>query len=128
MATLVYPAFLWLNAQPSASVLFLVVGAMSICLVFQTVAMLTMLPEMFPKHVRASGMSLVYSVGVSVFGGFAPFISSWLVNATGSKLAPAWYLLAATLVSLLGLLWLKDHTGIDIDQAEVEVEAANAIA
>ena len=75
-----------------------------------------MLPEMFPKQVRASGMSLVYSVGVALFGGFSPFISTWLLNATGSRLAPAWYLLAMTLVSLLGLLWLKDYTGQDIDR------------
>jgi hypothetical protein len=82
-----------------------------------------MLPEMCPKRVRASGMSLVYSVGVALFGGFAPFISTWLVNATGSKLAPAWYLVAMTLVSLLGLLWLRDHTGRDIDAANAHAPA-----
>jgi len=65
--------------------------------------------------VRATGMSLVYSVGVAVFGGFSPFISTWLLNATGNKLAPAWYLLGMTLVSLVGLYGLKDHTGQDID-------------
>lgn len=122
MALLIYPGFLWLTSSPTPAVLFIVVGALSIGLVFQSVPTLTMLPEMFPKHVRASGMSLVYSVGVSLFGGFSPFISSWLVNSTGSKLAPAWYLLAATLLSLLGLRWLKDQTGVDIDK----VDASNA--
>ena len=62
-------------------------------------------------------MSLVYSVGVALFGGFSPFVSTWLVGASGNKLAPAWYLLGMTLVSLLGLLWLKDFTGRDIDDA-----------
>jgi hypothetical protein len=62
-------------------------------------------------------MSLVYSVGVALFGGFSPFISTWLLAVTGNRLAPAWYLLAMTLVSLLGLLWLKDFTGKDIDAA-----------
>jgi MHS family proline/betaine transporter-like MFS transporter len=77
-----------------------------------------MLPEMFPKAVRASGMSLVYSVGVALFGGFAPFISTWLLDATGSKLAPAWYLVVDDRWSrLLGLIWLRDHTGRDIDAA-----------
>jgi MFS family permease len=103
--------------SPTPAVLFTVVGLLSIALVVQTVPAITMLPEMFPKHVRASGMSLVYSVGVSVFGGFSPFVSTWLVNATGSKLAPAWYLFAMTLVSFIGLLWLKDFTGKDIDDA-----------
>ncbi|MGO4393300.1 MFS transporter [Variovorax sp. M-6] len=117
LVLLIYPGFLWLNLSPTPAVLFIVVGALSITLVIQTVPGITMLPEMFPKHVRASGMSLVYSVGVALFGGFSPFISTWLLNATGNKLAPAWYLLAMTLVSLLGLVWLKDFTGEDIDAA-----------
>ena len=120
---LIYPGFLWLNHSPTPAVLFTVVGVLSALLVVQTVPGITMLPEMFPKHVRASGMSLVYSVGVALFGGFSPFISAWLLNATGNKLAPAWYLLAMTLVSLLGLLWLRDFTGKDIDAAGAHARA-----
>jgi MHS family proline/betaine transporter-like MFS transporter len=123
LAILIYPAFLWLNASPTPTVLFVVLAALSVGLVAQTVPGITMLPEMFPKAVRASGMSLVYSVGVALFGGFAPFVSTWLVNATGSKLAPAWYLVVMTVVSLLGLLWLRDHTGRDIDAANAHAPA-----
>jgi len=123
LAVLIYPGFLWLNHSPTPAVLFTVVGVLSALLVVQTVPGITMLPEMFPKHVRASGMSLVYSVGVALFGGFSPFISAWLLNATGNKLAPAWYLLAMTLVSLLGLLWLRDYTGKDIDSAGAHARA-----
>ena len=115
LAVLIYPGFLWLNASPTPAVLYTVVGLLSITLVIQTVPGITMLPEMFPKRVRASGMSLVYSVGVALFGGFSPFISAWLVESTGSKLAPAWYLFALTVISLIGLRWLADHTGRDID-------------
>lgn len=123
MAALIYPSFLWLNASPTPAVLFIVVGVLSITLVIQTVPGITMLPEMFPKHVRASGMSLVYSVAVALFGGFSPFISAWLLNTTGSKLAPAWYLLVVALVSLLGLLWLTDFTGRDIDAPDAHKRA-----
>ncbi|WP_256330044.1 MFS transporter [Variovorax sp. YR216] len=118
LALLIYPGFLWLNASPTPTALYTVVGLLSITLVMQTVPGITMLPEMFPKHVRATGMSLVYSVGVALFGGFSPFISTWLLNATGNKLAPAWYLLTVSMVSLLGLLWMRDFTGKDIDAAD----------
>jgi MFS family permease len=123
---LIYPGFVWLNRSPTAGVLFTVVGVLSVLLVVQSVPGITMLPEMFPKHVRASGMSLVYSVGVALFGGFSPFISTWLVNATGSKLAPAWYLLVMSAISLLSLIWLRDYTGQDIDArgAHARVKAA----
>jgi MFS transporter, MHS family, proline/betaine transporter len=124
LAVLIYPGFLWLNASPTPTVLFVVLGVFRFGLVVQTVPGITMLPEMFPKAVRASGMSLVYSVGVALFGGFAPFISTWLLNATGSKLAPAWYLVAMTVVSLIGLLWLRDHTGRDIDAAGAHAASA----
>lgn len=124
MVLLIYPAYLWLTSAPSALVLYLVVSVLSIGLVVQTVPGITMLPEMFPKHVRASGMSLVYSVGVALFGGFSPFISTWLVNATGSKLAPAWYLLVMTALSLAGLRWLKDFTGKDIDAPAAHIARA----
>ena len=90
---MIYPGFLWLNVSPTPAVLFTVVGLLSIALVVQTVPGITMLPEMFPKHVRASGMSLVYSVGVALFGGFSPFISTWLVERhrqqAGAGLVPA---------------------------------------
>ena len=64
-------------------------------------------------------------MGVALFVGFSPFISAWLLNATGSKLAPAWYLLVAALVSLLGLLWLKDFTGQDIDAADAHLHSSS---
>lgn len=110
-----YPAFVWLNDAPSAARLFLIMGLLGAVLVVQTVPGITILPEMFPKHVRASGMSFVYSVGVALFGGFSPLIVTWMVNETGSKLAPAWYLIGMAIVSLLGLSLFTDQTGRAID-------------
>jgi len=124
LVVMIYPGFWWLNVSPTPAVLYTVVGLLSITLVIQSVPGITMLPEMFPKAVRASGMSIVYSVGVALFGGFSPFISAWLLNATGNKLAPAWYLLVMTVISLIGLYWLKDHTGQELDDAPALVSAA----
>ncbi|MCA3842181.1 MAG: hypothetical protein IOC31_35025, partial [Burkholderia sp.] len=92
---------------------------LTVVLAIQAVPSITILPEMFPESVRATGMSLVYSVGVAIFGGFAPFISTWLVNASGNKVAPAWYLIVVALVSMAGLPYLRDRTGETIDAPAV---------
>jgi hypothetical protein len=59
--------------------------------------------EAFPKHRRAAALSVIYAVGVVVFGGFSPLIVAWLIDLTGNPMTPAWYLLAATCVTLVGL-------------------------
>ena len=57
--------------------------------------------EMFTTNVRFTGHAIAYNVGYSVFGGTTPFVAALLVAVTGSALAPAYYLMA---ISLLGLV------------------------
>jgi len=59
--------------------------------------------EAFPRHRRAAGLAVIYSFGVVLFGGFAPFIVTWLIHLTGSPMMPAWYLMAANGISLFAL-------------------------
>lgn len=68
-----------------------------------------MMMEALPRHHRSTGMSIMYSVGVTVFGGFAPLIVTWLIGATGSRMAPAGYLFCAAGVSFIALLLFPSH-------------------
>lgn len=111
MLLLVYPAFVILGAHPSVTTLCVVSSLLAILVTGQIIPVLVMIPEMFPKAVRATGIALTYVVSASIFGGFSPFIASLLVAKTGSPLAPAWYVAAACAVSLLPVIWLKDRTG-----------------
>jgi len=38
-----------------------------------------------------------------LFGGLAPFFNTWLVEATGNKAAPAYYVLFAAAVGIIGM-------------------------
>ena len=60
----------------------------------------TFLCELFPTRVRFSGFALSFNAANALFGGTAPLIATWLIGATGSKLAPAFFLVAAALVTL----------------------------
>jgi len=44
---------------------------------------------------------------VAVFGGFAPFFAQSLIDLTGSKLAPSYYVIATALISLAALIVLR---------------------
>ena len=68
--------------------------------------------EIFPTHLRSTWMSAGYTLAVAVFGGFAPFMATWLIGATGSPLAPTYlYLMPAALISTIVVLRLKETSG-----------------
>ena len=62
-----------------------------------------MMLEAFPRRHRAAGTSIIYALGVTIFGGSAPLIVAWLVHRTHDPMIPAWYLLAAIAISLFAL-------------------------
>ncbi|AFM18443.1 sugar phosphate permease [Mycolicibacterium chubuense NBB4] len=64
--------------------------------------------ELFATRVRSSGYSIGYNVSVAVFGGTAPYVATWLVSRTGDDLAPAYYVIAAAVVTLATVLTMRE--------------------
>ena len=64
--------------------------------------------EIFPTKVRSTWMSTGYSLAVAIFGGFAPYIATWLIEKTGSPVAPTYYLIAAAIVSTAVIFSLRE--------------------
>jgi MFS transporter, MHS family, proline/betaine transporter len=64
--------------------------------------------EIFPTRGRSTWMSSSYALAVAIFGGFAPFIAQWLIDQTGSKMAPTAYVMAAAAVSLVVITRLRE--------------------
>ena len=104
MACLAYPLFAWLSVAPTHEKLLLVQLALGVLTALYVGALPALMAELFPIRMRATGLSVSYSVAVAAFGGFAPFINVWLIEATGSAVAPSYYLVAAAIISLLSLL------------------------
>ena len=65
-----------------------------------------MMTELFPPEVRLTGIGIGYNVTLALFGGTAPLISTWLISATGTTIAPAFYLMVAAAISLVGAFGL----------------------
>lgn len=69
------------------------------------------LTELFPTRVRYSGFAFSFNTANAMFGGTAPFIATWLISATGSKAAPAWFLVAAAVVALIAMVSSRETAG-----------------
>lgn len=105
-----YPAYSWLTSEPSIA--RLLIAQLSIC-VFVSVyfgVFSTVIAELFPANVRSLGMSLAYNIAVMIFGGFAQFIVTWLIRATGSPMAPAYYVMFGVAVGLVAAFFIRDRT------------------
>jgi MHS family proline/betaine transporter-like MFS transporter len=70
----------------------------------------TLLCTLFPTSVRYTALSVGYNGAVMVFGGFAPFICTFLVRETGLAIAPSFYVTACAVISLCVLAWPRTRT------------------
>ena len=64
-----------------------------------------LLAEMFPPRVRYSSMSIPYHIGTGYFGGFLPFIASYIVARTGDPFSGLWYTWVVVAVALVVAIW-----------------------
>ena len=99
----IVPAFDYLVAHPTLESLVLVQAVIGVLFAAYVGPVSAAMSDLFPSRVRGTGLSISYSCGVAIFGGFAPFISAWLIGATGAKTAPAFYVLFGTVVSLVAM-------------------------
>ena len=76
-------------------------------------------PAMFPAHVRYAGMAISYNVATAAFGGTAASVNDALVGATGSRLMPAFYLMAAMIIGMIALIKVPETAGVSIRGREV---------
>src|SRR5476651_107550 len=111
LLVLIYPLFTWLVGHPTFGTLLVVQAVLGVLMTGYFAALPGLLSEMFPVATRTTGMSLAYNIAVTVFGGFGPFIITWLIASTGSKAAPSFYLIFAAVVSLVALMAARKRLG-----------------
>lgn len=106
-ALLSYPLFMLmqLGSLLAAVLAHVTLGVLLAIFLSTTIAALT---ELFPTRVRYGGFSIGYNVSVAIFGGAAPFLATFLISVTGNPLAPAFYLIAGAVATLLVLLTLTE--------------------
>ncbi|WP_406625365.1 MFS transporter [Acidovorax sp. SDU_ACID1] len=100
-------------------------GPMVVAVLFALIFLATMvygplgalLVELFPVHIRYSGVSLALQLGNGWIGGFAPFVATAVVIATGNIFGGLWYTVAfAGLTAVIGAFLLPETRNRDLRQ------------
>ncbi|HEX7935647.1 MAG TPA: MFS transporter [Paraburkholderia sp.] len=115
LIVLLYPAFWMMTHFPSLPVVLASLIVLMFCYTMGSAPAYALMPENFPKHLRAGYMSSAYAIAVSAFGGTAQLVAAWLIRATGSKMAPAWYMIACVLISLIAVSMFEETGGNALD-------------
>jgi MFS family permease len=104
---LLYPALQLIISSGSPLVLVMTMAGLMAFHAASGAAGIVMIPIIFPAVVRTSGLSIAYALGVTIFGGTAQIVFTWIIGATGDKLSWVWYIVALSLVSFLATLAIR---------------------
>ncbi|MFT4469669.1 MFS transporter [Arthrobacter sulfonylureivorans] len=78
--------------------------------------------EMFPAHVRYSGVSIGYAIGAILGGAFAPLIAEVLLGATGTTISIGIYIMVLCVISLVAVSVVKETKGKNLRVEEAHQE------
>jgi MHS family proline/betaine transporter-like MFS transporter len=109
---LVYPSFAFLVAAPGFAVILGVMFLIGVLKAGYFAPLPAMMSELFPVTNRATGLAVSYNIAVMLFGGTTPLVIVWLVDVTGSKLAPTFYLMFLAVLSLFCVVFARRRLGI----------------
>ena len=118
-----YPALTLLASAPSFSMMLSVLLWLSFLYGLYNGAMIPALTEIMPAEVRVAGFSLAYSLATAVFGGFTPVMSTALIEYTGDKASPGYWMSFAAVCALLATLYLYRRRAVSL-QNTVKSEGA----
>ena len=107
-ALVTVPAFGLLVSHPTQGTLLAVTTFLAALTAISGAASLVAIPELLPRGIRATGLSIAYAIGVALFGGTTQFIVTWLLEATGNPAAPAWYVAATSVITAIAMLMLPE--------------------
>ena len=104
---LLYPALQLVVTSGSPVMLVVVAAGLMSLHAMSGGAGIVLIPLIFPSAVRTSGLSIAYALGVTIFGGTAQLVFTWIIATTGDKLSWIWYIIAMSIISFLATLAIR---------------------
>jgi MFS transporter, MHS family, citrate/tricarballylate:H+ symporter len=106
-----YPALAWLVDGPTFGKMLAVELLFSMYFGVYNGTMVAALSEEVPAHVRTTCFSLAFALAAALFGTVTPLVSTWLIDHTGNRSAPAFWLMSAAAASLVAAFLVYRRRG-----------------
>jgi MFS transporter, MHS family, proline/betaine transporter len=106
---LAFPLFNWVYNNPSFGSLVIVQIVLCCLLGVFFGPMSTAVAEQFATRARSTGLGIAYNLAVMIFGGFAQFFVTWLIEASGSPIAPSFYVMFGAAIGVVAACFLVDR-------------------
>ncbi len=100
----VVPCFWAIVKVRTLTTLLAATAILAIPVATATTSVLVSVAESMPARFRSGAIGTLYAISATVFGGTTQFVVTWLISATGSPLAPAWYMEAAVAAGLVAMM------------------------
>ena len=109
------PLFLLVARAPTPAGVYAVTFLLSALSSVNAAAIIVAIPESLPRAVRSTGLSIVYALAVSIFGGSTNYVVNKLVAVSGDRLMPAYYLAAFSVVGAVAAWMMPETRGRSLD-------------
>ncbi|MFE8047269.1 glycine betaine/L-proline transporter ProP [Brenneria goodwinii] len=103
---LAIPSFMLINSDV-IGLIFCGLLILAVLLNSFTGVMASILPAMFPTHIRYSALALSFNISILI-AGFTPTAAAWLVESTKNLYMPAYYLMVISIIGLVTGLLMKE--------------------
>jgi MFS transporter, MHS family, proline/betaine transporter len=113
VALVTYPAFHLLDPNSFWKTVF-GLCLMSLAFAPHSATALCAMSEIMPTKMRYTGLSISLNIPVTLLGGTAPFLATYLVSRTGNLLSPSWIVIGAAILTLLAVIAYREtlRTGL----------------
>ena len=103
-----YPMFSIMRGGTSLGIIMVIQLIVGLAIALYCGALPAAITEIFETQNRTTLLSIANGTAVAIFGGFAPFIATWLIANTGSPISPTYYVIAAAVISLIAVLSARE--------------------
>ncbi|WP_051334665.1 MFS transporter [Bradyrhizobium sp. Ai1a-2] len=109
MVLLMYPALSIASSSGSPTVLLAVIVVLMALHAVGSIAPALLVLNAFPAQIRGTGFAISMALAITLFGGTAQIVFTWIIASTGEKLSFIYYIIGMNFVTVAACLLMLTH-------------------